>query len=185
MHFRARIRGEMDGARTRQCNPINQETPILGAAASAAGSTRSCCTCVESVERGGPPCEKGIPASSPLQCVHTLVMRELQANTSCTLFCSRKTRPRHRIPPTRHSASAQQRFHAVCLVLPRSDHRWRRPRGPPQRQRSAAERTLEAFSSAAAGGEANSLAGQTLGFGVKDTLTSRAAIHFSNALFVR
>lgn len=113
------------------------------------------------------------------------VMRELQANTSCTLFCSRKTRPRHRIPPTHHSASAQQRFHAACLVLPRSDHRWRRPRGPPQRQRSAAERTLEAFSSAAAGGEANSLAGQTLGFGVKDTLTSRAAIHFSNALFVR
>ena len=107
------------------------------------------------------------------------------ASKTCTLFCSCKTRARHRIPPTRHSASAQQRFHAVCLVLPRSDHRWKRPRGPPQRQRSAAERTLEAFSSAAAGGEANRLAGQTLGFGVKDTLTSRAAIHFSNALFVR
>lgn len=70
----------MDGARTRQCNPINQETPILGAAASAAESTRSCCKCVESVERGDPPCEKSIPASSPLQCVNTRhVMRELQA----------------------------------------------------------------------------------------------------------
>ena len=60
--------------------------------------------------------------------------------------------------------------------------------GPPQRQRSAAERTLEAFSSAAAGGEANSLTEPrrpTLGFGVNNTVTSRAAIHFFNVLFVR
>ena len=175
----------MDGARTRQCNPINQETPILGAAASAAESTRSCCKCVESVERGDPPCEKSIPASLSTAMRQHSSCDARTASKTCTLFCSCKTRSRHRIPPTRHSASAQQRFHAVCLVLPRSDHRWKRPRGPPQRQRSAAERTLEAFSSAAAGGEANRLAGQTLGFGVKDTLTSRAAIHFSNALFVR
>ena len=60
----------MDGARTRQCNPINQETPILGAAASAA-KVRVPVANVWRAWRGDPPCEKSIPASSPLQCVNT------------------------------------------------------------------------------------------------------------------
>ena len=49
-------------------------------------STRSCCKCVESVERGDPPCEESIPASSPLRCVNTRhVTREMQNDPARSL----------------------------------------------------------------------------------------------------
>lgn len=95
-------------------------------------STRSCCKCVESVERGDPPCQSKAFAFQPPSPLRNKVMRQhascdVTCKNCCTLFCSYKIRPRHCIPPARHSASAQQRFHAVCLISPRSDHYQRRP----------------------------------------------------------
>lgn len=63
----------MDGARTRQCNPINQETPILGADASAAKVRVPVANVWRAWREEIRPArrEKSIPASSPLQCVNT------------------------------------------------------------------------------------------------------------------
>lgn len=70
----------MDGARTRQCNPINQETPILGAAASAAKVRVPVANVWRAWREEIRPARKAFQPPSPLQCVNTRhVMRELQA----------------------------------------------------------------------------------------------------------
>ena len=70
----------MDGARTRQCNPINQETPILGADASAAKVRVPVANVWRAWREEIRPARKAFQPPSPLQCVNTRhVMRELQA----------------------------------------------------------------------------------------------------------
>lgn len=96
-------------------------------------STRSCCKCVESVERGDPPCQRKHSAFQPP--LHPTANKVMRQHASCDARCNKllhalcdyRMRPRHCIPPARHSASAHQRSHAACLISPRSDHHQRRP----------------------------------------------------------
>ena len=159
MHSGTNTRGgSVDGARTRQCNPINQETRILGADQSAA-KVRVPVANVWRAWRGEiRPARKAFSHSSlplHLQCVNTRhVIRD--ANVLHALLRLQKfilvIVHRQLVTLRLH----KQRFHAVCLVLPRSDH-FKRPASWALRNANGLqpERTLEAFSSAAPGGEVN------------------------------